>query len=1037
MDMALPVSRSRAATITYSKADAAALRDRLDELKKASSGSGPSELSLSPHIEPDLRSIRNLLTENGPSNLKDAFRHLDGFQLLLELMRKTCECLSSRNNSNKEVQASLEVFHCILDLLATALQDHWGNRKFFRKRIEGWEATRGFLTDLLQDETKHRNNIRDIRESLFGSLFAFALRDDTLKELFSKTRDYIDGNSKLIGGNVGGTRSEAFDRDYNTGSLNVSRPIHWEATAKVMRELLGQEVFLHNPEIVSIILELWLLIRDNSIDTPDESCNSVVLLLPSILCLIIDMSTHNLVALHKTGILKILLTVSLDSSLSPFHHAELQRSIIALLELGVTDLSDAHFLYRNAGSSKNVAEILRLALKEPTPAFIHFDLSLYGFASIELPDLGRSFPPVGSSGGYTLSIWLQVVHFDANSHTTIFGAFDSSQTCFVLVYLEKDTHNIILQTSVTSSKPSVRFKSFRFEHSRWYHVCLVHRRPKGVSSSRASLFVDGEFVEQVKAHYPSSPPSVISNAESQGPLNTGRKHKPVQTFLGTPKDLASRLGRRVISSQWRLASALLIDDTLSDDLIAVHKELGPRYHGNYQDCLGSFQTYQASAALNLRNESLHPGKEEKSDIVSAIRSKASGLLPELKILLNISPMNIFHEDDLNSLDEIQLIKSLSKPAAKNLRNITRGGRTSIAVNGAIPSINEALLHMYGFAVLTGEPIVVTPQSLDDAAWRVGGCAPVGLAILETAKSDEEVIRALDILLGTIANSWRNSEAMERENGFGVLASLLKMKLGNAPNMAQMSCARDASVDKQGKGNLAFQLLVRILHFVGYRSERPEDSVINNPLAYRVLLVDIDVWRNSTPKVQELYYGQFTTFATGSKHHFFNVKRLARMRKSVHAITSRICSSCVPGFVKKWLDVLKSEDFFANTFDFFIGAFRSLLGSTLSADSLRSLALYITYATHKPKDIAPSLLHPTKSVRRLQSSSNSSRRRSTYSSSSPVFSSNRQEGPKELSRLEIGVRVLEMYADLLCQPEVINIKKFARTVTNKVNLVQDS
>src|SRR2546430_9557139 len=30
---------------------------------------------------------------------------------------------------------------------------------------------------------------------------------------------------------------------------------------------------------------------------------------------------------------------------------------------------------------------------------------------------------------------------------SLFGAFDASQTCFVLAYLEKDTQNFILQTS--------------------------------------------------------------------------------------------------------------------------------------------------------------------------------------------------------------------------------------------------------------------------------------------------------------------------------------------------------------------------------------------------------------------------------------------------------------------------------------------------------------------------------------------------------------------------------------------------------------
>lgn len=40
---------------------------------------------------------------------------------------------------------------------------------------------------------------------------------------------------------------------------------------------------------------------------------------------------------------------------------------------------------------------------------------------------------------------------------------------------------------------------------------------------------------------------------------------------------------------------------------------------------------------------------------------------------------------------------------------------------------------------------------------------------------------------------------------------------------------------------------------------------------------------------------------------------------------------------------------------------------------------------------------------------------------------------QLSRSQIAFRVLSLYADALCKVgEVINIKKFARTVTNKVS-----
>ena len=857
--------RSRASTITYTERDVSQIQGPLDKLRIAATNRSPAELL--EDAEEKIRAMRLIRDAFSggpyPNHVKDAFRHHEGFRTILDLINGLVRRLSPQPVSDKELQDGLDLLAAGLFLLAAALQDHLGNRKYFRKRIEngGWNVLKLVFKNLLLENKQSRQNLICLRDRLFAILLAFAFG-----------RDDPGTVSSTLGATVEVLAKEAREDANGGNGTSGGEP-------KKIRDTVSKEYSLQNPEIFPVALELWLLVKDNDAAV-DGNFYPVHSLFPQILHHVVNLSTRNLMGIHKTGMLNALLPMILDPSVTSSDVVEFQKIAVPLLKLGVTDLSDAHFLYSNASSSARIAELLHLALTgPPSPAYIHFDLSLHGYASVELPDLGRTFPPQGHSAGYTLSIWLQVVHFDPESHTTVFGAFDSSQTCFVLVYLAKETRNLILHTSITSSRPSVRFKTFRFEASRWYHVCLVHRRPRTTSSSKASLFVDGEFVEQVKAHYPSAPLNT-SNPDQRGLLMPNKKHKPVQAFLGTPQDLATRIGRNLISSEWRLASALLFEDALSDDLIAVHRQLGPRYYGNYQDCLGSFQTYQASTALNVRQENLHPGKEENSDILSAIRSKASALLPETKILLNISAMTVLDDDNFKNFDETQLIKSLSKPALKNFRNITRGGRTAIAINGAVPSINDALLHAYGFAVLTGDPIVSIPQSLDDASWRIGGCAPVSLSLIETASSDEELLRALDILLGTIKENWRNSEAVERENGFGVLGNLLTAKLEKTLQNIE---PRSEIHRLTGQQELGYQILTRILEFVGYEPNCPQDSVINNPLAYRILLVDLDIWRALPLVVQKTYYEQFTVFASGSKHHQSNLKRLARMRKSSLAL----------------------------------------------------------------------------------------------------------------------------------------------------------
>ena len=833
--------------------------------------------------------IRQALFESlNPSQVRDNFRHLRGFQGVITVFRSMSSFDNFADWTDEDTETQFELLHITFSVLAAALQEHWGNGKYFRKRVEGggWTALKEALLRLVAPKS---DNIRDRgfllreldKERLFGYLIACAVNEDAMVGLFTRlrrhTREGILLDKKRNPQQLEGVEMEG-DNDKEMAK-QLDRTTLSSFTQQALQDALGPTGSIQYPEMIAVMIEVWLKWEDVKASTNFAS-DVVSLTFPMVLSQLIRSSTHNLVTVHGTKVLDILLPCLVNPSLKSGHIHEFRTLTIALLQYGITSLDNAHFLYRNARSSVLVAELLHLALQEShTPPHIHFDLSLHGFASVELPDIGRPFPPVSSSAGYTLSIWLYIVAFDPNAHTTIFGAFDSSQTCFMLVYLEKDTHNLILQTSVTSSRPSVRFKSTSFQEKRWYHVCIVHRRPKTVSSSKASVFVDGEFVEQIKSHYPLSPPPDTSGGGSSGSQSSARNSNAVQAFLGTPQDLATQLGRGVVSSQWRLASAHLFAEALSDDLIAVYKQLGPRYSGNYQDCLGSFQTYQASAALNLRNENLHPGKEEKSEIISAIRSKASGLLPESRIILNISPMVILDDDDRTNIDETQLIKLLSKPAARNLRNVTRGGRNAIAINGAVPSVTEALLHPFGFAVLTGNPIVAVPQSLDDAAWRIGGSAAVGLALVDAANTREAISRALKILFESIKESWRNSEAMERENGFGVLASLLAAKLSSGQTMAAYAPGNEgvSRVDDRDREELGMELLISVLDFVGYVRECPEESVINNPLAYRILLVDLDIWRSAAPMVQKLYYEQFVTFGIGSKHHNFNAKRLLRMR----------------------------------------------------------------------------------------------------------------------------------------------------------------
>ena len=828
--------------------------------------------------------MRQDIFDSGDRNrARDTFRHCHGFQALLDCLRSASGFFDSTRLAADDQTEFFALVNAILDVLAEAFEEHPGNRRYFVRRLDGWNtleqalASTGVVGSHGEEVTGY--------EQLFGCLLAFAVGEESMRRVYRDVSKLAVSTQKVDAVQPV-TEGPSSDEPSSSGPrleiADSSDPSGLAALRTHISRFFDGNELLQNPEIVTTMVRFWATLHNPQGSPQLQTVLNAILLT---LGQLISSTVYNKNAVSGSGAINILLPLLFSDTVSGATLTVLREVTSCLSEFGLGNLQNAHLLFQKVLSNDDAAVFLLQTMKSSkVPPFIQFDLSIHGYSSAELSNLGRPFPP--SSSGYTFATWFKIDQFDKTCHTTIFGAYDATQTCFVLAYLEKDTHHFILQTSIESSRPSVRFKSTVFKENTWYHLALVHRRPTGKSQSKASLFVNGEFVEQVRSQYPAKPPMPTGSIEGFAAVPSNNPPPaPIQAFLGTPQDLANRLGRNVVSTRWSLASFHLFQEALSDELIAVYQKLGPRYHGNFQDHLGNFQTYRASAELHLRNESLHPtgGKGDSSDILAAIRGKAGALLPEWQILLSISPTSVLDNDDRNNIDESQLIKSLSKDAARNLNELTTVRGNALVVNAAIASINEALIMPHGVATLTGEPVVVISQSLDEMAWRLGGCAPIGLKLVELASTGATVLRAVDILLESIQDSWKNSEAMEKENGYAVLAVLLRDKLGlesgglSGPNPRP----RVAPIPVEQRDQLAAALLERVLTFVGYDHAAPENSIIINPLAYRVLLADFDTWRISSVPVQKAYYKQFVDFAKGSKHHNFNVRRLVRMRRSTH------------------------------------------------------------------------------------------------------------------------------------------------------------
>jgi hypothetical protein len=136
-------------------------------------------------------------------------------------------------------------------------------------------------------------------------------------------------------------------------------------------------------------------------------------------------------------------------------------------------------------------------------------------------------------------------------------------------------------------------------------------------------------------------------------------------------------------------------------------------------------------------------------------------------------------------------------------------------------------------------------------------------------------------------------------------------------------------------------------------------------------------------------------------------------------------------VKRLTDALKGEPFTPQIFPLFLDAFKVLLQANFNGESSRSLSLFVTYALHdsrasyvkRPLRSKPSTLRLRKGTPPTLTPG------STPRSVSPGQDIN---SPGGLPLAELGVAVLGMLADLLCDPSNANeIVRFAKNVTGKV------
>ncbi|KAL4258196.1 Beach-domain-containing protein [Pleurotus pulmonarius] len=285
---------------------------------------------------------------------------------------------------------------------------------------------------------------------------------------------------------------------------------------------------------------------------------------------------------------------------------------------------------------------------------------------------------------------------------------------------------------------------------------------------------------------------------------------------------------------WCMASTYLIGGSIADEHPRLIHHLGPRYTGNLQDSdLVKFLTYEASTSLTMFMSNVASKAGASSEQLSLLKAIKDGLaLPESSILLSLSAGSVPQSGFIDTLE----VPRHGDDGHQKLQEL---------------SVN-------------GDVYVVKAACLDEALWRVGG-APVAMRLVQLAKSSHELSRSLSILVDGLRNSWKNSENMERMRGYEILADILRQK-SQLINMT------------------SFETL---FEFLGVNFKTPDQSTVVNPIAYRAIALDFELWSRTKDEIQREYFAHFTTLLQTSRYRRFNSRqrfvKMGLVRKLLFAV----------------------------------------------------------------------------------------------------------------------------------------------------------
>lgn len=487
-----------------------------------------------------------------------------------------------------------------------------------------------------------------------------------------------------------------------------------------------------------------------------------------------------------------------------------------------------------------------------TPPSVHF--SALSTTSLSFQSLPRTFPP--PTQGFTFLAWISISHLPPSRLSSVpaklalFTTSDLSQKSFFEISLCCPFNSYQISLTTSSVKSPAPFDHPPLIPGKWYHVAIVHPRPRYSLSSPVTLYLDGVPYPSIKLPYPSTP----------------TRSSPVSSWFGRPPPGGVRAAAEFPEGfEWELGPTYLIEEELSKDKALLAYSMEERYLGNFQDRLGPFQTNESSTKVRVEL-----GEEEK--VVELVKGR---LINEQRLLFALNARN--------GLGEGSWVwdSGLSEQAKEGLLDLCASGSSSVILNSAFPlpyssfsssitSPTESPPPTSLYATLHSNsselPLLCLPTSLDTTLHSLAPL-PLLLKFISLSRTSHQLVLSLSLLTESLAHNWRLSEDAEKSLSHEALGGLLRRH------------AEDGLVDSE-VAEAAWRLV-----------SGDAAGVIENQAALRWLVLDVGIWSRATEAVVRKHWDRFRGLVEKSergglkeREREFNVKCLVRMRE---------CSKLIP------------------------------------------------------------------------------------------------------------------------------------------------